>query len=81
MALEGLLIMISFLFDLVQPPVFIEEVTALRQTEMEVTLKAKQLTMMRIDATNVDAVKQLKGILSSILVRRKIFTCYSFRFR
>lgn len=34
----------------------------LKKIEGEVTLKAKQLAALRIDATNIEAVKQLKGL-------------------
>jgi len=35
--------------------------TQLKKMEGDVTLKAKQLASLRIDATNIEAIKQLKG--------------------
>ncbi|XP_045216267.2 regulation of nuclear pre-mRNA domain-containing protein 2-like isoform X2 [Mercenaria mercenaria] len=43
-----------------KPPTFLDQMTSLKKLEGEVTLKAKQLAALRIDATNIEAVKQLK---------------------
>ena len=48
-------------FLVFQPPTFIDQMSSLKKLEGEVTLKAKQLAALRIDATNIEAVKQLKG--------------------
>ena len=44
-----------------QPTKFIDSITMLRRLEGEIDLKRKQLTTLRIDATSLEAVKQLKG--------------------
>ncbi|XP_052793995.1 regulation of nuclear pre-mRNA domain-containing protein 2-like isoform X2 [Mya arenaria] len=43
-----------------KPPALLEEMTHLRKMEIDVTSKAKQLASLRIDATNIEAIKQLK---------------------
>lgn len=43
-----------------KPSTFLEQMSSLKKLEGEVTLKAKQLAALRIDATNIEAVKQLK---------------------
>ena len=40
----------------------------LRRLEGEIDLKRKQLTTLRIDATSLEAVKQLKGLLAEMLL-------------
>ena len=47
--------------SLFQPKKFIDSITMLRRLEGEIDLKRKQLTTLRIDATSLEAVKQLKG--------------------
>ncbi|KAL4227712.1 Regulation of nuclear pre-mRNA domain-containing protein 2 [Mactra antiquata] len=43
-----------------KPSKFLAQMSTLKNVEGEVTLKAKQLAALRIDATNIEAVKQLK---------------------
>ncbi|XP_060565021.1 regulation of nuclear pre-mRNA domain-containing protein 2-like isoform X2 [Ruditapes philippinarum] len=43
-----------------KPPSFLDQISSLKKFEGDVTLKAKQLAALRIDATNIEAVKQLK---------------------
>ena len=40
---------------------FIDSITMLQGLEGDIDLKHKQLTTLRIDATSLEAVKQLKG--------------------
>lgn len=43
-----------------KPTTFVEQMAGLKKLEGDVTLKAKQLAALRIDATSIEAVKQLK---------------------
>ena len=50
---------LSFCF--VQPEVLIEKVNKFKQLTTDVELKRRQLVVLSLDASRVDAVQQLKG--------------------
>ena len=47
-----------------QPSKLIDALKALRDFEGELTLKESQLNSLRIDASDLESVRQLKGLLT-----------------
>jgi hypothetical protein len=51
--------LMSYIFF--QPSQLIDTLKAMRDFQAEVTLKESQLNSLRIDASDMEAIKQLKG--------------------
>jgi len=47
----------------------------LRDFEGELTLKESQLNSLRIDASDLESVRQLKGLLNYVVVFTCIYAC------
>ena len=46
---------------LLQPPDMIEKIRTFKHQEAEVEIKVRQLSHLKLDASSVEAIKQLKG--------------------
>ena len=69
------IIQVSF-FVTFQPSKLIDALKALRNFEGELTLKESQLNSLRIDASDLESVRQLKGLLQLYLLAFVLVLCF-----